>query len=797
LGWRHELGRAGDARSINGPTAVIFWSSNRHKISAHVRAGYLQMKLDTRSPDEAPARIDFHTPRLQRKRRWRAFNDHFTRWYVQLGGLAVLAAVTLIFFYLAYVVMPLFKGAHLDAQPALAPPWLQGAGTPLLLSLEEQNLIGMRLSERGEVVFFDTRSAALLKRVSLPIPAGVAITSVGRDQPGAARVIVGLSNGTALVFQHSYKVSYQGAFKHVTPVVDYPYGETPTVLDPDGQALEHVSMNAADDLTILAASAGSRLFVQSLGPLPADSSATTSAQTAIQLPDMTEPVKAIFVDPRQHWLYVINGRAQADVFSLRDRRLNGRYKLLEDADAQVTAGAQLVGGVSLLIGSSKGGISQWFMARDTDGEPRLSHIRDFQLGNAAIEQITPEQRRKGFVARDTAGNLGVFHSTAHRTLLVAPVAQGAALMTLAPRADHLLIETKGQLLPFALDNPHPEVSWSALWDKVWYEHYDAPAYIWQSTAATSDFEPKLSLAPLAFGTLKAAFYAMLMAAPLAIAAAIYTAYFMAPAMRRKVKPVIELMEAMPTVILGFMAGLFLAPYLEMHLPGIFSLFLLTPLGILAVGFGWTHLPPRWRLPAGWEAAVLVPVILLVGWLALSMSPVLEDWLFAGDMRQWITADLGLGFDQRNALVVGIAMGFAVIPTIYSIAEDAVFSVPRSLSEGSLALGATPWQTLTRVVILTASPGLFSALMIGLGRAVGETMIVLMATGNTPVMDMNLFEGMRTLAANVAVEMPESELGSSHYRVLFLAALALLAFTFVMNTLAELIRQRLRKQYSSL
>ncbi|MND94712.1 Phosphate transport system permease protein PstC [compost metagenome] len=338
-----------------------------------------------------------------------------------------------------------------------------------------------------------------------------------------------------------------------------------------------------------------------------------------------------------------------------------------------------------------------------------------------------------------------------------------------------------------------------MWSKVWYENYDEPKYVWQSTASNTDFEPKLSLSPLTFGTLKAAFYAMILAAPLAIAAAIYTAYFMAPGMRRKVKPVIELMEAMPTVILGFFAGLFLAPYLEGHLPGVFSLFLLMPIGILVAGFTWSRLPEsiRLRVPDGWEAAILIPVILFTGWFALYMSPFLETWFFDGDMRLWITNDLGITYDQRNALVVGIAMGFAVIPNIYSIAEDAVFSVPRSLTLGSLALGATPWQTLTRVVILTASPGIFSALMIGMGRAVGETMIVLMATGNTPVMELNLFEGMRTLAANVAVEMPESEVGGSHYRVLFLAALVLLMFTFVMNTLAELIRQRLRKKYSSL
>jgi phosphate transport system permease protein len=105
--------------------------------------------------------------------------------------------------------------------------------------------------------------------------------------------------------------------------------------------------------------------------------------------------------------------------------------------------------------------------------------------------------------------------------------------------------------------------------------------------------------------------------------------------------------------------------------------------------------------------------------------------------------------------------------------------------------------MIRVVLLTASPGIFSALMIGMGRAVGETMIVLMATGNTPVLDFSIFQGLRTLSANIAVEMPESELHSTHYRILFLAGLVLFMFTFFFNTLAEIVRQRLRRKYSSL
>jgi phosphate transport system permease protein len=744
-------------------------------------------------------RIDFDTPVLQRKRRIRALKDRMARWYVSIGGLAVLGCITLIFFYLAYVVAPMFGGADLEAREPQQPAWLAEQGEALLLSVEEQNKVAMRLSRSGQVQFFGLKDGVAMNAYQLALPAGASIVSVVEDQPGSHRIALGLSNGQVLVFKHVYKVTYPNNVKTITPQLEYPFGEAPITLDPQGRPLEHVAISENGDSLMLSGSVGAEL--QLLNISREENMMTgevTLDETRIDLPQIAEPIKAMIIDPRQQWLFVINGKATADVFDLRSKSLNGRYTLLQ-GDAEVSAVNPLLAGISLMIGDSQGGIGQWFMVRDADGKSALTHIRSFQLGDAPITQIIPEERRKGFVALDSEGRLGLFHSTAHRTLLTEQVVEGAAIGALSPRANRLLLESKAGLQRFYIDNPHPEISWSALWGKVWYESYDEPKHVWQSTSANSDFEPKMSLAPLTFGTLKAAFYAMLLAAPLAICAAIYTAYFMAPAMRRKVKPVIELMEALPTVILGFFAGLFLAPYVEGHLPGIFSLLLLTPVGVLLAAYAWSRLPERIRLvvPDGWEAALLIPVILLVGAGSLGMSGHLENWFFGGDMRLWISNDLGITFDQRNALVVGLAMGFAVIPNIYSIAEDAVFSVPKSLTFGSLALGATPWQTLTRVVILTASPGIFSALMIGLGRAVGETMIVLMATGNTPIMDMNIFQGLRTLAANVAVEMPESEVGSTHYRVLFLSALVLLSFTFVMNTLAELIRTRLRKKYASL
>jgi phosphate transport system permease protein len=442
------------------------------------------------------------------------------------------------------------------------------------------------------------------------------------------------------------------------------------------------------------------------------------------------------------------------------------------------------------------------MVRDELKRPAMQKIRSFQVSEKAIVAINPEPRRKGFAAIDSEGMMGVYHTTSEREVLREQVANSSLPLSaaLSPRATALLVEASNSKIYFwKIDNKHPEISIKSLWQEVWYEGYPKADYIWQSSASNSDFEPKFSLTPLVFGTLKAAFYAMLIAVPLALMGAIYSAYFMTPYMRQYVKPTIELMGALPTVILGFLAGLWLAPALEENLSGFFLMFALLPVGVMVFAFGWYNLPKHIleKIPEGWEGAILIPVILCIGWFAFAISVPLETALFHGTLRDWFKNEWGIGYDQRNAMVVGIAMGFAVIPTIFSIAEDAIFSVPKHLTVGSLALGATTWQTMTRVVLLTASPGIFSAVMIGLGRAVGETMIVLMATGNTPVMDLSIFQGLRTLAANIAVEMPESQVDSSHYRVLFLAALVLFLFTFVFNTLAEIIRQRLREKYSSL
>ncbi|MAC45748.1 MAG: phosphate ABC transporter permease [Oceanospirillum sp.] len=751
--------------------------------------------------------IDFDTPQLRMHRKIRSYKDKVAEVGVGVGGISVIIAILLIFLYLLYEVFPLLKSASVEPVAEYTVPAtsvLPGAAKTLHLAMEEQGEVAMRLTSVGEAVFFNVADGEVVKRVQLPVPQGAELTSVANEGPASHFFALGYSDGTALVIKERYRITYPNDKRLITPLIEYPFGQEPLTIDDNGSALTNITLhNGEENLMISAISADKKVHLSKFAKEESMFGDEISLErTAHRLPVDGSRVKKVLVSSDQRWVYLTGNQGQIDVIDIStgEPALNARLKVTEQNSAVAEVKMQL-GGISLLIADATGHLSQWFLVRDAQNEWALTKIRSFEHDATPVALMIPEHRRKGFLTVDEKGQLSIYSTTAESVLLNEQIMDQKAIAgAIDPRAKTLMIErADGTIQTFKVENEHPEVSWSSLWGKVWYESYQEPEYTWQSSASSNDFEPKFSLMPLAFGTLKAAFYAMIIATPLAIAGAVYTAYFMAPAMRRKVKPVIELMEALPTVILGFLAGLFLAPYVEANLPGIFALLILMPLGIVGFAFAWAQMPSKVRhaVPDGWDAALLIPVVLIVGWFALSLSQPLETVLFDGDMRTWLSTDLGIPFDQRNALVVGLAMGFAVIPTIFSITEDAIFAVPKHLSYGSLALGATPWQTLTRVVLPTASPGIFSAVMIGMGRAVGETMIVLMATGNTPIMDANIFEGMRTLAANIAVEVPESEVGSSHYRILFLAAFVLFMFTFVVNTAAEMIRQRLRKKYGAL
>jgi phosphate transport system permease protein len=741
--------------------------------------------------------INFDDPKLVRHRKSRKIKDEIAKVSIGFGGISVILAITLIFFYLLYEVAPLFSPASAEQVSEYSLPMAE-LGPSIYSGIEEQGEKAFRVTEQGQVIFFNTIDGSVHSQVDLNIGAGVSVTSVAQADPASRTFVLGLSNGAAQVVKHSYKITYPNDVRLIEPFIEFPFGDAPIALDEAGAAITEISLAITEEAILIVGTNSARDIFARKYVLEEDflSGDMRLEEENISVPAISAVPQSVIAEPGMRFVFIATDEGSIQVLDLQKEAINGTYPIGQNK--QISNMTLLLGGASLLVSDHDGQSSQWFMVRDGNNAYSLEHVRDFDTAAATVVATDIEHRRKGFVLADDKGYVSFFNSTANSNSLNFDLGQQILAVTNAPRANFILIESKaGQLYWWKLDNEHPEISWSALWGEVWYEGYAEPDYIWQSSAANNDFEPKYSLSPLAFGTLKAAFYAMLVATPLAICGALYTAYFMAPALRRKVKPSIELMEALPTVILGFLAGLFFAPYMEENLPGVFACLIIVPIAILGFGFTWTNLPEKIRhlVPEGWDPALLIPVVIISGWLSLEISPVLETAFFSGDMRLWLTNEAGIDFDQRNALVVGAAMGFAVIPTIFSITEDAVFSVPKHLTQGSLALGATQWQTMVRVVLPTASPGIFSALMIGMGRAVGETMIVLMATGNTPIMDVNIFEGMRTLSANIAVEMPESEVGGTHYRILFLAAFVLFLFTFVVNTFAEFIRQRLRSKYS--
>jgi phosphate transport system permease protein len=740
------------------------------------------------------------------RERLRAYKDIGARYAIGAGGFAVIGAVLLMMAFFFLQVAPLFVSATFDRVTSYEHP---ASGKSVFLAMDEYRDTAMRVTETGQVIFFKAETGAVVLETRLSIPESVQVTSYQLMNEADGEIVFGLSDGSLLVTRYAFVISYEDGKRRVTPKLSYPLEDKPMMIAQDKPLLSVAGRSSADSVIFAAFAKGSssitlRRFEKKKQMFSDESS--LEALDSVDIAVNTQP-RWLMLDGLLDWMYAIDEQGNASVVALRTGDTPTFYKniaLLGDnreGSRRLTSVSFLLGETSLLLGESNGQITQWFPVRDASNNFDFMPVRQFNDQQAAIVQVGSEQRRKGFVVADAQGKVGVYHATAHRTLAVESLSQVALTkLALAPRSNAVLAEdANGVMHLWKLDNEHPEVSWEVLWNKVWYEGYAQPDYIWQSSSSNADFEPKFSLMPLAFGTLKAAFYAMLVAIPIALMAAMYAGFFMAPAMRQSVKPVVELLEALPTVIIGFLAGLWLAPFLEKNLPDFFLFLILLPTLVFAFGYAWSRLPDavRVKIPHGWEAALLVPVVLLTLVLVGLLGQPVENALFAGDMPSWLTNVAGIGYDQRNSLVVGIAMGLAVIPIIFSIAEDAIYNVPKHQVNGSLALGATPWQTMIGVVLPTASPGLFSGVMIGFGRAVGETMIVLMATGNTPIMDINVFEGLRTLSANIAVEMPESEVGSTHYRVLFLAALVLFMFTFFFNTLAELVRQRMLKRYGAL
>ncbi|MBI1849832.1 MAG: ABC transporter permease subunit [Planctomycetes bacterium] len=721
----------------------------------------------------------------------RRFVDRLAGIVVSAGGLAIIACVLGILAFIIAEVWPLARGANVRTASSTVIP-ADAAGAAIADEYRGQSAL---LGIDGVVRFVRASDGRVLSEKQLVEPSCAPLAGA-RTVPGASVFTAATRDGHVLLAPVKWDLAYVGSERQVTGSI----AEVVSLeIDPKSQPIETYAATVDDRGVVNVAAAVSDGSLVLIRRTVVENAITGERETSLEKHATTLPqsLEHLMLDRQGANLFGTTAPGMILWWRIADG-VPGVPSSLPVGDAPVTAMTFLVGDRSLVLGLANGSISVWFPVRQPDQGFVLTRIRDFPPQLGAIRLLAPSQRDKGFLAQDDKGRLGLYYSTSHRTLWTgdSPLPRATAL-AYAPRADGALVADGGHLVSLDVDNPHPEISLASIFGKVWYEGGERPELVWQSSGGTTDFEPKLSLVPLLVGTLKGTFYSLILAIPFGVLGAMYTSQFMHARLKRLVKPTVEIMAALPSVVLGLLAGLWLSPRIEKAFPSLFLMAIVLPLMVMAAGVSWERLPRgfRGRFPIGSDAIFFILVLAAGAALCVALSPPTERLLFGGSFPAWVRATMGLTYDQKNAVVVGIAMGFAVIPIIFTISEDAFSNVPRSLASGSLALGASRWQTVTRVVLPAASPGIFSSIMIGFGRAVGETMIVLMATGNTPILSWNPFDGFRTLSANVAVEVPEAAHGTTLYRMLFVSALLLFVFTFAINTVADRVRQRLRRRFA--
>jgi phosphate transport system permease protein len=841
--------------------------------------------------------------------------DRFADWAISIGGLAVILAVFGIMAFLVEVVVPLFSGATVESASRYALAANAAPGRPLALVSDEYDTVALELSETGALRAFHLPSGRALAETVVALGPSP-VTAFGRAPSG--EFALGFADGTVRFGTIGFDVSLSadadapasleslggddatdgtavysrvpgGQTRRISPRIELLAAEPAAgaairALDVRiGGSVErptrsYVTVDAAGAVTIYRTESRMNLLTRAL--------TETASRTALPaVPELGE-VAGVLLPQLGKDVFLAERDGTVHRFDLRDAAhpVLAESTDLVPGEVELSTIAFLIGDQSLVVGGSDGSVAVWFTVERPDSGTAdgrgLVRAHALEPQPAPITAIAPSQRGKLFVTSDAQGGVWLRHATSEQTLLRLDGELGgpAEAAALSPRDDGILAWGGARAAHWRVHAPHPETTLGTIFGRVWYEGYPEPGFTWQSSSGTDLFEPKLSLVPLIFGTLKATFYSLLFAIPIALAAAVYTSEFLHPRLRAAVKPTMEMMASLPSVVLGFIAALVLAPWVETRIASILLAAFAVPLALLAAALLWQLLPqPSALRLEGVPKLALVFLAVAAGALAAwRLGPAFERALFAGDFRAWLTGTGGpapllflillpvsfavvallvargfgapirariralersragaldglvwlgtfgaalalaavlavalgaLGLDarggfvgtyvQRNTLVVGFAMGFAVIPIVYTIAEDAMSAVPSHLRAASLACGATPWQTAVSIVIPTAMSGVFAAIMIGMGRAVGETMIVVMAAGNTPILDWNVFNGLRALSANIAVELPEAVKDGSLYRMLFLAALVLFAMTFAVNTLAEVVRQRFRKRAAEL
>ena len=923
------------------------------------------------------------TRRARRRttRRSVVFADVVSRLLIKSGGIGTIIAVLGVCLFLVWVVLPMFSPADFD-EPLAAPRDRPGQSV-VHLAVDEYQQLAWTAYADGRIQVFRLDNGQVRQNIDLFDQARP--TAAWFERMGGSQAVFGFGDGSIRTARIRFEtrflrhrdipddvrlklqeqpvgtaIDFGNGIVQLTPGGDY-RSQTLHVEVDDATSVSHkpiqlIAQAMRSNGPLICVLAGDAQGIELKAVAGQEIEDFMSGGSVIEFDDAIDLPLQMLSPAAPRYLAVLGSGdnvyiAWADGWALRincsdlnDPFLAEKGRLTEPGRA-LTALGFVIGRNTLIWGDSHGQLRGGYLIRldemsspgliDVERDARTRHamgvMKEMSRSGPAITSIAPSGRSRLIACGYENGQVRLYNVTHEGQLAAVDVAPGDPIVALAisPKQDGLVALTDQQAYFGTFDPQHPEASLAAMFTAVAYEGYAESQHMWQSSAATQETETKLGLIPLIVGTMKATFYSMLFGVPLAMLAAIYSSQFLNPRVKAWMKPTIELMASLPSVVLGFLAALVFAPFIENVVPATLAVFMAIPFMFLVGAYMWQLLPRRSQLRIehiGAESVAgrlgdarrrtllarpghivrwllfhvggikMICIVVLLGaglLLGLAAGPALEKFLFAGDIKGWlaygaqndearfasavggwfmlllpvcaivgailisrllspvmrklsrrfdrgrlalldltkfgvaIVGTIGLcllvswllhligadprkpalvgpfdlsllgTFVQRNALVVGFVMGFAIIPIIYTIADDALSSVPEHLRSASLGTGATPWQTAMRIIIPTAMSGLFSATMIGLGRAVGETMIVLMATGNTPIMNFNIFNGFRTLAANIAVELPEAVRNSTHYRTLFMAALVLFAMTFVINTLAEVVRLRFRRRAAQL
>lgn len=748
------------------------------------------------------------------------FIDRLMNGLIMIGGIGIIVAVFFIFIFIGFKIAPLFRAA--EVSDALKLPMPHGRDV-VAFGIDEWREVPYFITRDGEIFFVDLQQDAErhenrgIFSVDVPLPEGFEVADFSHDSL-RDRVVFSSTDGRLLVKQITYAPDFSRGIdrRMVVPRIEtLPVVHLGTEAAPVSKATYAASdrvrlvggLQEIDGRTGLRiATLVQRRTLFGAGPLEVG-----------KVVDLTQSLRgtpiALLIPDTADALLVGYDNGEVDFFRVSpDGSYQHRQTFTPMAD--VASGTRfermefVLGDQTVLFFNAAGDFVGWNLAflqtEDFTGR-RFIPSKEFAPLPGPLKSYSASRRNKTFLT--TTGDharLTLMTTTVNRWAEDLDFTAKQALI--APRYDALIfLDTEDNLHVKEMVDEHPIAGMKAFFARIQYEGRPGRIFDWQSDGG-ADFERKLSMVPLIIGTLKGTLYAMLIAVPVALLSAIYVSQFLRPSLKRIVKPTMEIMASLPSVILGFFAGMWLSPIISNAIPSvvlsIFGIFT----GAILVGLIWSRMPNqiRLRIPVGMEFLFVFFPSMLLAWAGWQFGQVVEGWMFlqydealgreVGSFRMWVVQALGWDFETRNALVVGFAMGFAVIPIIFTISEDSLSNVPNSFRSGSLALGASRWQTAIRIVVPTAAAGIFSALMIGFGRAIGETMIMVMATGNAVVLDFNPFTGMRTLSANIAVEISEAEQNGTLYRTLFLCAFLLFLFTFTLNTIAEVLRQWLRKRY---